>query len=134
LTLFLVAPTEDSNMIYQKVRDKLLDTLSKYKCPRRIVFLEAIPRTATGKARRFQLRSWIAGHFMPRLCRRLGLDPAAVEEADPQAYREMQSKCAMCEHHDRCAADLDEGADADDFADYCPNMDVLVTLRVAAQV
>ncbi|MGA8292272.1 MAG: benzoate-CoA ligase family protein [Rhodoplanes sp.] len=131
LTLFLVSPTEDPNAIYEKVQSKLLDALSKYKCPRRIVFLEQIPRTATGKARRFQLRGWIAGHFMPRLIRRLGLDPGAIEEADPQLFREMQSKCAMCEHHDRCGADLDEGVDPANFEDYCPNMDVLVTLRVA---
>jgi 3-hydroxybenzoate/4-hydroxybenzoate---CoA ligase len=134
LTLFLVSPTEDSNAIYQKVQDKLLEALSKYKCPRRIVFLEAIPRTATGKARRFQLRSWIAGNFMSRLMRRLGLDPAAIEQADPQLYREMQSKCAMCEHQDRCGADLEEDIAASDFEDYCPNMDVLVTLRVAERL
>jgi len=134
LTLFLTSPTEDPNAIYQKVQGKLLDTLSKYKCPRRIVFLEQIPRTATGKARRFQLRGWIAGHFMPRLIRRLGLDPAAIEQSDPRLYREMQSKCAMCEHHDRCGADLDERGDTAKFEDYCPNMDVLVTLRVAERV
>jgi benzoate-CoA ligase family protein len=131
LTLFLVAPTGDPNALYQRVQDKLLGALSKYKCPRRIVFLDAIPRTATGKARRFQLRNWITGNFMPRLMRRLGLDPAAIEQSEPRLFREMQSKCAMCESHDRCAADLDEGVSASDFQDYCPNVDLLVTLRVA---
>jgi benzoate-CoA ligase family protein len=131
LTLFLVAPTGDPNALYEKVQDKLLGALSKYKCPRRIVFLDAIPRTATGKARRFQLRNWITGNFMPRLMRRLGLDPAAIEQSEPRLFREMQSKCAMCESHDRCAADLDEGVSASDFQDYCPNVDLLVTLRVA---
>jgi hypothetical protein len=95
------------------------------------VFLEAIPRTATGKARRFQLRNWIIGNFMPRLMRRLGIDPAEIEQAEPQRFREMQGKCAMCESHDRCAADLEEGERAPNFRDYCPNADVLVTLRVA---
>ncbi len=131
LTLFLVAPAADPNALYAKVQDRLLTALSKYKCPRRIVFLEAIPRTATGKTRRFQLRNWIIGNFMPRLMRRLGLDPAEIEQAEPQRFREMQSKCAMCESHDRCAADLEEGERAPNFRDYCPNADVLVTLRVA---
>jgi benzoate-CoA ligase len=131
LTLFLVAPAADPNALYTKVQDRLLAALSKYKCPRRIVFLEAIPRTATGKARRFQLRNWIIGNFMPRLMRRLGIDPAEIEQAEPQRFREMQGKCAMCESHDRCAADIEAGERAPTFRDYCPNADVLVTLRVA---
>ena len=131
LTLFLVAPSEDPNVLYPKVQDKLLSTLAKYKCPRRIVFMEAIPRTATGKARRFQLRNWIVGNFMPRLMRQFGLDPATIEQAEPQLYRQMQGKCARCENTDRCAADLEAGADMREFQDYCPNADVLVTLRVA---
>jgi hypothetical protein len=93
--------------------------------------MEAIPRTATGKARRFQLRNWIVGNFMPRLMRQFGLDPATVEQAEPQLYRQMQGKCAMCENTDRCAADLEAGAETREFQDYCPNADVLVTLRVA---
>jgi len=131
LTLFLVAPSEDPDVLYPKVQDKLLSTLAKYKCPRRVVFMEAIPRTATGKARRFQLRNWIVGNFMPRLMRQFGLDPATVEQAEPQLYRQMQGKCARCENADRCAADLEAGADMREFQDYCPNADVLVTLRVA---
>ena len=131
LTLFLVAPAEDPNELYQQVQDKLLSSLSKYKCPRRIVFLEAIPRTATGKARRFQLRNWITSNLMPRLMRKLGLDPTAMERDEPQVFRQMQGKCAMCESHDRCAADLDDDASLSEFEDYCPNREVFVTLRVA---
>lgn len=115
LTLFLVAPGEDPDALYQKVQDKLLGTLSKYKCPRRIVFMEAIPRTATGKARRFQLRNWISKNLMPRLLRHIGLDPAMVEKEAPQLFRHMQSKCAMCDSHDNCAAALDEDADFEVF-------------------
>ncbi|MGW6755423.1 AMP-binding protein [Streptomyces sp. NPDC055006] len=37
--------------------------LVPYKCPRRIVFLDALPRTATGKLQRFRLRS--AGDLGP---------------------------------------------------------------------
>jgi 2-aminobenzoate-CoA ligase len=31
--------------------------LAPYKCPREIVFLDALPRTATGKLQRFRLRT-----------------------------------------------------------------------------
>jgi 2-aminobenzoate-CoA ligase len=31
--------------------------LAPYKCPREIVFLDALPRTATGKLQRFRLRA-----------------------------------------------------------------------------
>ncbi|MEG3627063.1 AMP-binding protein [Streptomyces poriticola] len=36
--------------------------LAPYKCPREFVFLDALPRTATGKLQRFRLRSGHAGH------------------------------------------------------------------------
>jgi 2-aminobenzoate-CoA ligase len=35
--------------------------LAPYKCPREVVFLEALPRTATGKLQRFKLRPGLAG-------------------------------------------------------------------------
>ncbi len=133
LTLFLVAPTEDPNALYRKVQDKLLATLSKYKCPRRIVFMDAIPRTATGKARRFQLRNWIVANLMPRLMRHIGLDPAAVEKEDPQLFRHMQSKCAMCENQENCAAALEADAEFEEFLGFCPNASAFVTLGAAAR-
>jgi benzoate-CoA ligase len=60
MTLFLV-PEEDvrpyqRERLEQRVRDVLQSTLSIYKCPRNIRFIEAIPRTATGKMQRFRLR------------------------------------------------------------------------------
>ena len=129
LTLFLVAPAEDPNELYRKVQDKLLGTLSKYKCPRRIVLMEAIPRTATGKARRFQLRNWITNNLMPRLMRHIGLDPTVIEKEEPQLFRHMQSKCAMCESQDACAAALEADADFEDIQEFCPNASEFVTLH-----
>ncbi len=131
LTLFLVAPTEDPHRLHRKVQAKLLGTLSQYKCPRRVVFMDAIPRTATGKIRRFELRNWVLGRFMMRFMDRLGLDAAELEETDPDLFRDMQGKCAMCGSLDRCAGDLERGASEEEFAEYCPNADILVSLRVA---
>ena len=60
MTLFLVA--NEGTRPYQRerlereVRDVLKATLSIYKCPRNIRFIDAIPRTATGKIQRYRLR------------------------------------------------------------------------------
>ncbi|WP_371576192.1 AMP-binding protein [Streptomyces sp. NBC_01314] len=41
----------------ERLRAFLKSELAPYKCPREIVFLEALPRTATGKLQRFRLRT-----------------------------------------------------------------------------
>lgn len=132
LNMFLVAPEGDSETLLQRVQERLLQTLSKYKCPRRIVFVDAIPRTATGKARRFRLRNWAASHFLQRLMRALGLDPVRLEQTDAPLFRNLQRKCVACESHERCDAELQQGTCKADFQDYCPNADVLVSLRIGA--
>ena len=131
LTMFLAAPNGGSDTLQRQVQDKLLGTLSKYKCPRRVVFIDAIPRTATGKARRFRLRQWITGNFLTRLIRALRLDPIKIESAEPQLIRDMQRKCIICESQDRCAADLEQGLSESTYHDYCPNAEILVSLRVS---
>ncbi|MFG3505490.1 AMP-binding protein [Streptomyces sp. NPDC047821] len=47
-------PRDDSTA--EALRAFVKDRLAPYKCPRRIVFLDALPRTATGKLQRFRLR------------------------------------------------------------------------------
>ena len=56
LALFLVAERSPGPELERAVQQKMLDTLAVYKCPRRIVFVESIPRTATGKVQRYLLR------------------------------------------------------------------------------
>jgi 2-aminobenzoate-CoA ligase len=41
----------------EALRDFLTRELAPYKCPREFVFLDALPRTATGKLQRFRLRT-----------------------------------------------------------------------------
>ncbi|WP_405534988.1 AMP-binding protein [Streptomyces sp. NBC_00075] len=41
----------------EALRAYVKEELAPYKCPREIVFLDALPRTATGKLQRFQLRT-----------------------------------------------------------------------------
>ncbi len=132
LNMFLVAPGGGSESLQLQVQEKLLDTLSKYKCPRRIMFIDAVPRTATGKARRFRLRNWVTANFLPRLMRALGFDPIKIENTDSQLFRDMQRKCAMCENQDRCESDLNQNLGTSAFRNYCPNADVLISLQMGA--
>ncbi|MEW2387089.1 AMP-binding protein [Streptomyces venezuelae] len=44
-----------------RLREFVKGELVPYKCPREIVFLDALPRTATGKLQRFRLRGRIPG-------------------------------------------------------------------------
>ncbi len=131
LTMFLVAQDGSSDALQQRVQQKLLETLSRYKCPRQIVFIDAVPRTATGKARRFRLRQWVAANFLVRLLRALRLDPVKVESIQPQLVRDMQRKCVACECQERCAADLDQGSSETNYQRYCPNAEILVSMRVS---
>jgi len=133
LNMFLVAPEGDSETLLERVQERLLLTLSKYKCPRRIVFVDTIPRTATGKARRFRLRHWAAAHFLQRLMRALGLDPARLEQTDAPLFRDLQRKCVACDSHERCDAELGQGTCEANFKGYCPNADILVSLRIGIQ-
>jgi hypothetical protein len=63
----------------------------------------------------------------------IGLDAAGVEQAEPQLFQTMQRKCVLCECYERCDTDLAQGASGSHFQDYCPNSDILVTLRVSPQ-
>ena len=40
----------------ERLREFVKAELVPYKCPRELVFLQALPRTATGKLQRFRLR------------------------------------------------------------------------------
>ncbi|MDJ0948553.1 MAG: benzoate-CoA ligase family protein [Alphaproteobacteria bacterium] len=57
-TLFVVPSARDfdSAALEAEIRETLLGKLAPYKCPKWIRFVDAIPRTATGKAQRYKLR------------------------------------------------------------------------------
>lgn len=62
LALFAVPADShaDQAALGEEVRLALAATLSIYKCPRRIIFVDQMPRTATGKIQRFLLRQMAA--------------------------------------------------------------------------
>ncbi|PBC60413.1 2-aminobenzoate-CoA ligase [Streptomyces sp. Tue6028] len=49
----------------EALRGFLKSELAPYKCPREIVFLDALPRTATGKLQRFRLRTGAGSGAVP---------------------------------------------------------------------
>lgn len=57
LVLYAVADAGEHEPILEtRIVETLRSKLAIYKCPRTVRFLEAIPRTATGKVQRFKLR------------------------------------------------------------------------------
>ena len=48
---------EPSDELVQKLKDFVKETIAPYKYPREIEFVEALPKTATGKLRRVELRN-----------------------------------------------------------------------------
>lgn len=60
-TLFVVAGKGiDTDGLADRIRETLINSLSIYKCPRSIRFIDAIPRTGTGKVQRYKLRGMLA--------------------------------------------------------------------------
>jgi benzoate-CoA ligase len=61
--LAFVVPTaghEPGPALEREIQDFVREQLAAYKCPRRIVFLPELPKTATGKIQRFKLRELAA--------------------------------------------------------------------------
>lgn len=61
LALFLVAPevSSDREAFEAKLQDSLISSLSIYKCPRQMYYVDEMPLTATGKLRRFALKDMV---------------------------------------------------------------------------
>ena len=61
LALFVVPKDEWVNprKLEEELTTTLRNTLSIYKCPRTIRFLDELPRTATGKVQKYRLREFL---------------------------------------------------------------------------
>ena len=60
LCLVPADPDVDREALESELAEALTARLSVYKCPRRVVYFEAFPQTATGKIQRFKLRAMAA--------------------------------------------------------------------------
>jgi hypothetical protein len=65
---------------------------------------------------------------LPRLLEALGINEAALANAQPMLLRDMERVCALCGHKRQCDHDLIAGTSAEHFADYCPNAPTIAQL------
>ena len=63
LALFLITPEAGTNRkkVETEIRELIVKSLSIYKCPRNIYYVDNMPVTATGKLKRFALRALVVG-------------------------------------------------------------------------
>jgi acyl-CoA synthetase (AMP-forming)/AMP-acid ligase II len=57
MVVALVVGADGAQLTEQSVTDHCRGSLAGYKCPKRVEFREALPRTATGKLQKFKLRA-----------------------------------------------------------------------------
>ena len=57
MVVALVVPSVGSGLTAEAVTEHCRSALAGYKCPKRVEFREALPRTATGKLQKFKLRA-----------------------------------------------------------------------------
>jgi uncharacterized protein YjiS (DUF1127 family) len=62
-----------------------------------------------------------ASDEFPRLLKSLGIDEATVSRTRPLLQRDMVRVCASCGQKALCNHDLDAGASAQHYEEYCPN-------------
>ena len=63
LCLVPIDPAQDRATLQEELTALLTVKLSIYKCPRRFVFLDDLPKSPTGKTQRFKLRQIAASHL-----------------------------------------------------------------------
>jgi hypothetical protein len=69
-----------------------------------------------------------------RLGRRLqilGIDSEQLAAQAPAEYRDMQRRCALCNHHGRCGRDLSRDSQSTNWQFYCPNARTILPYQAA---
>ena len=59
----------------------------------------------------------------------LDLDRKEVAQVEPQAYRDLQRICTLCESHRQCSRDLLRDSSNPAWEEYCPNVETLRALN-----
>jgi transcriptional regulator with XRE-family HTH domain len=73
-----------------------------------------------------------AADLLQKLLVALGVDAKGLCHDNPLVMRDLQRLCVTCGFKRRCKFDLDRGASAENFRDYCPNaftLDALIRDR-----
>lgn len=69
---------------------------------------------------------------LPKLLKALGIDEAALLRSEPAVLRDMERVCAQCQRKAQCNNDIETGAVAADYTDYCLNASTLLALGKGA--
>jgi hypothetical protein len=70
-----------------------------------------------------------AADELPKLLKALGIDEKALSRTEPLVLRDMARACALCRQKTRCDRDLETGASAEHYADYCLNASTIDALE-----
>jgi transcriptional regulator with XRE-family HTH domain len=77
----------------------------------------------------FVRRGRHAADELPKLLKVLGIDEAALARSETAVLRDMERVCVLCERKAQCNNDLEIGASARDYEDYCLNAPTMNALR-----
>lgn len=70
---------------------------------------------------------------LPKLLKVLGLDEAELIRTEPGVMRDMERVCSQCVRKAQCNNDIETGAAAADFGDYCSNAPTIQALGELAR-
>jgi hypothetical protein len=65
---------------------------------------------------------------LPKLLRALGIDDAALANAQPQMLQDMERVCALCGQKRQCDRNLVEGNATEYYQRYCPDASTIAKL------
>ena len=96
---------------------------------------EAVERMAAdagvtaGELRELAGRNSCSADLLLERMAALDLDPNEVDCIEPQVFHDLQRVCTMCEHHGRCARDMERDCADPAWKNYCPNVETLAELN-----
>jgi hypothetical protein len=65
---------------------------------------------------------------LPKMLKALGIEKAALANAQPLMLQDIQRVCSLCGQKRRCDRDLFAGTAAEHYQDYCPNVPTIAQL------
>jgi acyl-coenzyme A synthetase/AMP-(fatty) acid ligase len=65
--------------------------LAHFKCPRAVLFVDELPKTATGKLQRFKVRELVAESARPTLAQSMTMESRALTDESSRVLRRLHS-------------------------------------------
>jgi hypothetical protein len=86
-------------------------------------------RIASADLDAFIRRGPHAADQLPKVLKDLGIEEASLAHSEAAVLRDMQRVCVLCERKTQCNNDLEIGASARNYKDYCLNAPTMIALR-----